>query len=79
MYAPKETVVEKGGRAVLESLCALCLETFFFPFRMFFQISTDIDLQVIIIVVMSGKRGEDAPCEKQDKLGTIPTEINAAS
>lgn len=57
---------------MLESSCALCLETFFFPFRMFFQISTDIDLQVIIFV-MSGKRGEDAPCERQHKLGTTLT------
>lgn len=61
----------EGGGAVLESLCALCLETFF-PFRMFFQISTDINLQVIIIFVMSGKRGEDAPCERRNKPGTIP-------
>lgn len=65
--------MERGGRAALESLCALCLETSPSPpFRMFFQISTDIDLQVIIVVT-SGKRGEDAPCKRQDKLGTIPT------
>lgn len=61
-----------GGGSVGVLVCFM-FEEDFFPFKMFFQVSTDIDLQVIIIFVTSGKRGEDVPCERQNKLGTIPT------
>lgn len=73
MYAPKEKVVERGGGGSVGVLVCFMFEEDFFPFKMFFQVSTDIDLQVIIIFVTSGKRGEDVPCERQNKLGTIPT------
>lgn len=72
MYAPKEKVVEREGGSVGVLVCFMFGEIFF-PCRMFFQISTEINLQVIIIFAMSGKRGEDAPCKRQNEPGTIPT------